>query len=110
MKYSEIVERLRNKTPVPASEITGLQLIMLLQDKEIKEISYHGNVFEINFIQITYTFAPSYVLKEDELPTFLDGERLIRQWVHYYEEKKSLYIQIEDEYFEVVLDLLESTK
>jgi hypothetical protein len=110
MQYSEIVEKLRKHTPVSAREITGRQLIMLLQDKEIKEIAYCGNVFEVNFIQITYTFMPSCVLKEDDLPTFLDGERIIRQWVHYYEEKKSFYMQIEDEYFEVVLDLLESAK
>lgn len=110
MQYSEIVEKLRNKAPVPASEITGLQLIMLLQDKEIKNISYFGNVFEVNFIPIPYAFAPSYVLKEDDLPTFLDGERIIKQWFSYYKEKKSFYIQIEDEYFEVVLDLLESAE
>ena len=109
MQYSEIVEKLRNKLPIRAKEITGLQLIMLLQDKEIKDIKYYGNMFEINFIPVTYAFE-AYVLKEDDLPTFLDGERIIQQWIHYYEEKKAIYVQIEDEYFEVVLDLLESAE
>ena len=107
MKYSEVVEKVRNHEGLSMTDITGFQLLMLIRDREIKTINYYGNIFEINFIPITYAFEP-YILKEEELSTFWDGERILECWIHYYDEKKAIYIQIENEYFEVILDLLES--
>ena len=107
MKYSEIVEKVRNHEGLSITNITGFQLIMLLRDKEVKDIVYFGNKFEVNFIPITYAFEPN-ILKEEELPRFHDGERLLERWIHCYDEKKPIYVQIENEYFEVILDLLES--
>ena len=107
MRYSEIVEKVRNHENLSSKDITGFQLIMLLQDKEIKDFVYRGNRFEINFIPVTYAFEP-YILNEEELPTFRDAERIIEHWVHCYDVKRTVYVQIEDEYFEIILDLLES--
>ena len=109
MQYFEIVEKLRNHEILSSKDVTGFQLIMLLQDKEVKNINYHDNVFEINFIPITYAFEP-YILKEEELPTFRDVAKIIEHWVHCYDVKKAIYVQIENEYFEVILDLLESAE
>lgn len=109
MQYFEIVEKIRNHEKLSAKDINGFQLIMLLQDKEVKNISYHGNLFEINFIPITYAFE-AYVLKEEEFPTFRDGEKIIEHWVHCYDVNKTIYIEIENEYFEVILELLESAR
>lgn len=109
MQYSEIVEKVRHHKNLSSKDITGFQLIMLFQDREIKDIVYHGNKFEINFIPITSAFEP-YILKEEELSTFRDGERIIEHWVHCYDVKKAIYVQIENEYFEVILDLLESAE
>ena len=107
MKYSEIVEKVRNHEGLSITNITGFQLIMLLRDKEVKDIVYFGNKFEVNFIPITYAFEPN-ILKEEELSSFRDGERIITRWIHCYDEKKPIYVQIENDYFEVILDLLES--
>lgn len=107
MKYSEIVEKVRNHEGLSMTDVTGFQLIMLLRDKEVKDIVYFGNKFEVNFIPITYAFEP-YILKEEELPRFRDGERILERWIHCYDAKKAIYVQIENEYFEVILDLLES--
>jgi len=107
MQYSEIVEKVRNNEGLASKDITGFQLIRLLQDKEIKDVVYCGNRFEINFIPITFTWEP-YVLKEEDLPTFQDGEKILEYWIHCYDAKKAIYIQIEKEYFEIIVDLLES--
>jgi hypothetical protein len=107
MQYFEIVEKLRNHERVPTKEISGFQLLMLLQDKEIESIDYRGNVFEINFISITYAFD-AYALKEEELPTIHDAEKIIEHWINCYDVKKAIYVQIENEYFEIILDLLET--
>jgi hypothetical protein len=109
MQYYALVEKLRNHENLVSKDVTGFQLIMLLQDKEIKEIDYHGNTFEVNFIPITYAFE-AYELKEEELPTFHDGEKIIEHWVLCYNVNKAIYVQIENEYFEVILDLLESAE
>ena len=109
MQYSEIVEKVRKNENLASKDVTGFQLLMLIQDKEVKNIRYHGNMFEINFIPITYAFEP-YILKEEELPTLHDGEKIIEHWVHCYDVKKAIYVQIENEYFEVILDLLESAE
>lgn len=107
MKYSEIVEKVRNHEDLSITDVNGFQLIMLLRDKEVKDIVYFGNKFEVNFIPITYAFEP-YILKEEELSRLRDGERIITRWIYYYNEQKPIYVQIENEYFEVILDLLES--
>lgn len=107
MKYSEIVEKVRNHEGLSITDVTGFQLLMLIQDKEVKTIDYYGNIFEINFIPITYAFEP-YILKEEELSRFRDGERILEHWIHCYDAKKAIYVQIENKYFEVILDLLES--
>lgn len=107
MKYSEIVKKVRNHEDLSITDVTGFQLIMLIRDREIKDIVYFGNKFEVNFIPITYAFEP-YILKEEELSRFREGERIITRWIHYYNEQKPIYVQIENEYFEVILDLLES--
>ena len=109
MQYSEIVEKIRNHERVSTKEVNGFQLLMLIQDKEVKNISYHGNLFEVNFIPITYAFE-AYVLKEEELPTFRDGEKIIEHWIHCYDVKKAIYVLVENEYFEIILDLLESAE
>lgn len=107
MKYSEIVEKVRNHEGLSITDVTGFQLLMLIRDKEVKTINYYGNIFEINFIPITYVFEP-YILKEEELPTYWDGERILEHWIRGYDAKKTIYVQMENEYFEVILDLLES--
>ena len=109
MQYFEIVEKLRNHEHLSTKEVSGFQLLMLIQDKEIKNIRYHGNIFEINFIPIISVLEP-YILKEEELSTFRDGEKIIEHWVHCYDVNKAIYVQIENEYFEVILDLLESAE
>jgi len=109
MKYSEVVEKIRNHENLFSKDVTGFQLLMLIQDCEIKNIGYHGNLFEINFIPIPYAFEP-YILKDEELPTFLDGEKIIEHWIHCYDVNKSIYVQIEDEYFEIRVELLESAE
>ena len=107
MLYSEIVEKIRKNEKLALKDVTGLQLIMLIQDKEIESVRYHGNTFEVNFIPVTYAFG-AYILKEEELSSFHDGEKIIEHWINCYGVKKNIYVQIEDEYFAVVLDLLES--
>ena len=109
MQYSEVVEKIRNHESVSIHEVNGFQLIMLIHDHEVKNVSYQGNLFEINFIPITYAYE-AYVLKEEELSTLRDGEKIIEHWIHCYDANKSIFVQLEDEYFEIIVDVLESAE
>ena len=107
MEYSEIVEKIHNKTPLHMTDITGYQLIKLLFDREVKNVCYQGNTFEINFVPITYAFTATPIIEEC-LPTFKDGERLITQWMECNKLDSSIYVEFNDNYFEIKLELLES--
>lgn len=107
MEYSEIVEKIHNKTPLHTSDITGYQLIKLLFDREVRNVNNLGNVFEVNFIPITYAFTATPITEED-LPTFKDGEKLITKWIECNKTDTPIYVTLKDYYFEIKLELLES--
>lgn len=107
MTYNEIVEKVRNKTPLHSTDITGYQLIKLLFDREIKNVCYNGNTFEVNFVPIVHSFMATPITEEN-LSTFRDGEKLIANWIKCNETDSPIYITFEDAYFEIKLELLES--
>ena len=107
MEYSEIVEKVRHKTPLPMTDVTGYQLIKLLFDREVPNIRYQGNTFEVNFVPVTYAFTATPIT-EEYLPTFKDGERLITQWIECNKTDTPMYVMLNDDYFEIKLELLES--
>lgn len=107
MEYSEIIERIRHKTPLHMTDITGYQLIRLLFDQEVKNVCYYGNTFEINFVPITYSFTATPITEEN-LPTFKDGEKLITKWIECNKTDTPIYVTLKDYYFEIKLELLES--
>lgn len=107
MEYSEIVEKIHHNAPLSISDITGYQLIKLLFDREIKNVRYHGNTFEINFIPITFSFTAASII-EEKLPTLEDGEILITKWIECHGTDTPIYITFEDNYFEIKLELMES--
>lgn len=89
------------------TDVTGYQLIKLFFDREVKNVGYHGNTFEVNFVPVTYAFTATPIT-EEYLPTFKDGERLITQWIECNKTDTSMYVMLNDNYFEIKLELLES--
>ena len=107
MEYSEVVEKVRHKEPLHMTDVTGYQLIKLLFDREIKNVCYQGNTFEVNFVPVTYAFTATPIT-EEYLSTFKDGERLITQWIECNKTDTPIYVMLKDDYFEIKLELLES--
>lgn len=107
MEYSEVVEKVRHKEPLRITDVTGYQLIKLLFDREVKNVCYNGNTFEVNFVPITYAFS-AIPVTEEYLPAFKDGERLITQWIECNKADTPIYVMLKDDYFEIKLELLES--
>lgn len=107
MEYSEVVEKVRHKELLRMTDVTGYQLIKLLFDREVKNVGYQGNTFEVNFVPITDPYA-AIPITEEYLPTFKDGERLITQWIECNKADTPIYVMLNDDYFEIKLELLES--
>ena len=107
MMYSDIVTKLRNKETVYDSEISGYQLIMLLQDREIKTIRFENTLYEINFNIITYSFSATDITEEN-CPTMRHAQKVITDWVNHYKSGLHSYICMDNEYFEIIIDVLET--
>lgn len=109
MQYAEVVERIRKHKGVKASDITGMQMIMLLQDREIKTVIMHGNEYEIYFIPVTYAFE-AIELSDVNCPTLYNAERFLEEWIERFENNKDIFVQIEDEFFQIIIDVLETVE
>lgn len=107
MEYSEIVSKIENKEKLLSGDITGVQLIKLLRDKVVKDIMYKGIRYEINFIPITFAFT-AIDITEEAYPKFCNAEGLITHFIHCYDAPAKCYVKISEEYFEIILDVLET--
>ena len=107
MLYSDIVTKIRNNETIPASEISGKQIIMLFQDNEIHKVKYENILYEFNLIPVTYAYECINIA--DDL-SFDGCNELIKAFIKDYNHNKINYIQIEDEYFEIRIDVLETTE
>ena len=110
MNYSDIVNKLRNNEEINCSEVNGIQLIMLLQDREIKNIQMaDGSIYEVNFIPAKYDeYTLYHELNEQNYPDFEAVANFFKWVVKGYKEGIKTFIKFEDEYFEIILDLLET--
>ncbi len=107
MTYLEIVKRLEQKIEVRFSEVTGLQVLMLLRDKKIANFSYENNLYEINFIPTEDEH--NYIqITNKNCSSFREVTRIINHCVVCYKANIPAYIMLEDEKFEVYVDILEN--
>ena len=113
MNYSDIVNKLRNNERISCSEVNGIQLIMLLQDGEIKNIRMGDDysVYEVNFVPTKYDeYTLYHELNEQNCFDFNAAANFIKGVVKSYKEGIRTFIKFEDEYFEIILDLLETAE
>jgi len=117
MDYIELVQKIRNKETINANEvkITGMQLIMLFQDREIKNVQMDDALYEINFIPMdvnadnaTLIWNPIITINEKTCDTFRQACKIFSQFVEKYKKHERIFIHFEDEYFEVILEVLET--
>ena len=107
MDYVDIVTKIKNNEKLSSGDITGVQLINLVRNKVIKDIVYKGIRYEINFIPITFSFT-AIDITEEAYPKFRDAEDLITRFINCYYTSTECYVKISEEYFEIVLDVLET--
>jgi hypothetical protein len=107
MDYVDIVTKIENKEPLSSNDVTGIQLMNLLRQKVIKDIVYKGTKYEINFVPITFAFT-AITVTEETYPKFRDAEKLIEHFIHCYDAPTNCYIQLNNEYYKIILEVLET--
>lgn len=114
MDYIEIVDTIRSGTKVKATDVSGLQLFMLLRDRVIKQIEVREfGMFELNFVPVDEDEMDAKPLRLNEVNcrTFLQAGDYIKFLVKQYRHGvKSIYVAIEDEPFQLYIEELESNE
>lgn len=111
MDYMEIVNTIRSGAKAKATDISGIQLFMLLRDKVIKQIEVKKiGTFELNFVPVEEDDIPvePLQLNQDNCFSFFTAGRFIKDLVKQYKSgQKILYVAIEDETYELYIEELE---
>ena len=112
MDYMEIVNIIRSGAKAKATDISGIQLFMLLRDRVIKQIEVKEiGTFELNFVPVEEDDIPFKPLRlnQDNCFSFFTAGRFIKDLVKQYKSgQKTLYVAIEDETYELYIEELES--
>ena len=108
MEYDKIVEKMRKKERVMSREITGFQHFKLLRDRVIPDVKCENIIYEINFIPTPFSFNTIDLDEKEEDIGYFDALNIVATWIEKYEKKQSIYVKLEDIYYEIIIDILET--
>lgn len=110
MTYGEIVNKITAHERIKAKDIPGTWFFYLLQDGVIKQISFHGNIYEINFIPSAPISSGLFIVDDKLCKTGDDAVDMLATIIRGVVDGLNLYIVLDEEYFEIKLELLESNE
>lgn len=108
MTYGECCERLRKQEKIMTSDIPAIWFFYLLQDREIKNIQLDSKLYEINFISRDTSIGTLVLVNDQNCTQWHDLHRFITNIIHNIESGNRVTLCLDDEYFEIILELLES--
>lgn len=109
MEYSEIVEKLKTGKTVECRDINGMQLMRLFFDRVLKSFEFGGVLYELNFIPVEYNSSKIFhELNEDNCFNFSAATNFIQGFVNSFKNNVDIFIKFENEYYKIVLDILET--
>lgn len=112
MEYMDIVNTIKSGAKVKSTDVSGIQLFMLLRDKVIKQIAVKEiGTFELNFVPVEEDDIPVEPLRlnKDNCFSFVTASKFIKDLIEQYKSThKILYVAIEDETYKLYIEELES--
>jgi len=108
MTYTEVVNKLRSNERVYPRDVKGYWMFYLLQDREIKNIQCRHKLYEVNFIPVAPCSSGVYVINECTCPDWSDALSIMNIIITAIEDGLHGYVVIDEEYFEVKLEVLET--
>lgn len=108
MTYTEVVNALRSNGRVYPRDVKGYWMFFLLQDREIKNIRYRDKVYEVNFIPVAPCGSGVFVINENTCSKWDEAINIIGNIIAAIEDGLRRYVVIDEDYFEVKLEVLET--
>lgn len=108
MTYEKIIDKINSGVKVPVSEVSGTQLFMLIHDRIINSIKFRNTLYEFNFIPIEEPTWNCIFIDDELYPVGRSLEELFRTIICYYEEKQVVGIALNDEYYTLEIEVLET--
>lgn len=108
MTYEEIVDKLNNGDKVLVSEVSGTQLFMLIHDHVIKNVMLRNTLYEFNFIPVDEPTLNCIFIDDELYPAGKSFNELFRTIIKNYEAEQTVGIAINDEYFVLNIEILET--
>lgn len=111
MEYCEIVNKIETGQEVECRDIGGMQLMHLFFDRVLKSFEYHQVLYEINFLPIEYNDSKIFhEINNDTCFDFTTATNFLEGFVNSFKNNVGIFIKFEDNYYEIVLDILETRK
>lgn len=111
MEYSEIVEKIKTGKTVECYNLDGMQLMRLFLDQVLKNFEFDGILYEINFIPMEYDSSKIFhELNDDNCFNFPAATNFLKGFVNSFENNVDIFIKFENNYYNIVLDILETRK
>lgn len=107
MDYSEVVRKFKDKEPVHSTDINGVQIFMLLHDRLIKTVRLGSTLYEVNFIPMDYGMNSMLYINLATCQDYNDANTIFKRMITLYKNHEPIYINLEEEYFEIKLEILE---
>lgn len=108
MTYEEIVDKLNNGDKILVNEVSGTQLFMLIHDHVIKNVMVRDALYEFNFIPVDEPTGNCIFIDDNTYPVGSNFKELFRAIIRNYETEQTVGIAINDEYFVLNIEILET--
>lgn len=104
LTYQEIVEKMKNKEGISSAEITTEQLLMLFHDGYLRTVTYGHTLYELNLIPVEDNKYKYWAY--DKLDCVSSLTKIVKMLI----EGQLVYILIQDEPFQVNVEILETNE
>ena len=108
--YNEIAAKVKAGKKISSIGIPGYYFFMLFHDRLIKQLFYKGVTYEMNFIPVDDVPDRCIVINDKTCRDFEVFVTMTTNMLEHYSEGLSVGIQLEDEYFQIIFEVLETNE
>ena len=110
MTYEDVVNKIQAKEHIKAKEIPGTWFFYLFQDGIMQTVLYKNNLYEVNFIPSAPVSTGLFIVNEQLCKTGVDAMNMFETIVRGVVDGLQLFIELDKEYFEIKLEVLETNE
>ena len=107
--YEEVIQYFKKHDGFPVLETSGDDIIRLVRDGFVREYVNKGNTYEVVLKKIETETTPWYDIEEITKERFPDI-KVVVTFLQQLEHDKEVCIHIDDKYYLMFLDILETSK